>query len=114
MRYLPGCLSLECELRAQLSFAHNTTPADLNPRDDLHSPHLPALLALTSESFSAHFRNSPIKRTRRSGLRRNITVAMGNSGNQEYVQDLELAAQDDDPLVREHAQWALARLRERA
>lgn len=95
-----------------VSFARDTMPADLNPRDDLNSPDLPALLALSSESFSAHFRKSPIKRTRRSGLRRNIAVAMGNSGNQDYVHDLELTAQDEDPLVREHAQWALTRLQE--
>lgn len=43
-------------------------------------------------------------------LRRNIAVALGNSGNGQAVACLEIAARDEDVLVRQHAEWALARL----
>lgn len=95
-----------------VSFARSSTPAFLNPRDDLASPDLRELLALDDEGFRTVFRKSPVKRTKRRGLARNIAVAMGNSGNPEYIPALESAAQDADPLVREHADWALTRLRE--
>jgi epoxyqueuosine reductase len=47
-------------------------------------------------------------------LRRNALVALGNAGGAEHVPLLERWAQDDDELLREHASWALERVRERA
>lgn len=70
-------------------------------------------LALTEEQFRALFRNSPIKRIKRRGLLRNVCVALGNVGTTEDLRALEGAAQDAEPLIAEHAQWALARIRER-
>jgi epoxyqueuosine reductase len=95
-----------------VSFARDVMPAALNPRDDLTSPDLRELLTLDDEGFRTKFRKSPIKRTKRRGLARNAAVAMGNSGNSDYLPDLERATHDDDPLVREHAHWAIAKLRE--
>jgi epoxyqueuosine reductase len=46
-------------------------------------------------------------------LRRNALVALGNVGSNEYRATLERYAHDEDPLLREHAEWALARLDER-
>jgi epoxyqueuosine reductase len=46
-------------------------------------------------------------------LRRNALVALGNAGAPEHRELLERYAADDDPLLREHAEWALARLDER-
>jgi epoxyqueuosine reductase len=46
-------------------------------------------------------------------LRRNALVALGNVGTPEHRADLERFLDDDDPLLREHAEWALARLTER-
>jgi epoxyqueuosine reductase len=45
------------------------------------------------------------------GWLRNLCVAMGNSGDERFVPWLEQAAQHSDPVVREHAAWALDRLR---
>jgi epoxyqueuosine reductase len=47
-------------------------------------------------------------------LRRNALVALGNSGEPEYAAAAEAFVHDDDPLLREHAEWALARLRAEA
>ena len=92
-------------------FARDAMPAALNPRDDLESPDLRDMLALDDAGFRDKFRNSPVKRTKRRGLARNIAVAMGNSGNSDYIPDLERATLDEDSMVREHAAWALTKLR---
>lgn len=47
-------------------------------------------------------------------LRRNALVALGNVGCVEHEPLLERYAAADDELVAEHAEWALARVRDRA
>lgn len=94
-----------------VSFARDLRPAFLNQRDDLDAPDLRELLSQDDESFKTRFRGSPIKRTKRRGLVRNAAVAMGNSGNADYIPDLERVSQDQDPIIREHAAWALDKLR---
>jgi epoxyqueuosine reductase len=69
-----------------------------------------ALAGLDAEAFTARFRKSPVKRARRRGLLRNVAVALGNSGDPSKRPVLERLARDDDPLVREHALWALRKL----
>jgi epoxyqueuosine reductase len=71
------------------------------------------LLGLTVEDFNRVFRKSPIKRIKRRGLLRNVCVALGNVGTRADVPALERAARDEEPLVREHAEWALRRIAER-
>ena len=44
-------------------------------------------------------------------LRRNIAVALVNTGNQKALPSLEIAARDEDPLVRSHAEWAIETIR---
>jgi epoxyqueuosine reductase len=68
------------------------------------------LLGMTQEEFSAAFRGSPMKRAKLRGLKRNAAVVLGNVGTVEDVPVLEQALDDPEPLVREHAAWALARL----
>jgi epoxyqueuosine reductase len=46
-------------------------------------------------------------------LKRNALVALGNAGGPEHAAAIEPFLADDDPLLREHAQWALARLHAR-
>lgn len=74
------------------------------------SPELIPLLALTEEQFRERFRRSPIKRTKRRGLLRNVCVALGNSGDVQAVPALIDALNDDEPLIRGHAAWALGRI----
>ena len=80
------------------------------PREGLLAPDLVALADLDQDAFAARFRKSPVKRAKRRGLLRNVAVALGNSGDASKRPVLERLAADDDPLVREHALWALRKL----
>lgn len=85
--------------------------AEFQPRTGIgSSPELIPLLSLTEEQFRERFRLSPIRRTKRRGLLRNVCVALGNSGDRQAVPALINALHDHEPLVRGHAAWALGRL----
>jgi epoxyqueuosine reductase len=84
---------------------------EFRPREGIGgSPELIPLLSLTEEQFRERFRLSPIRRTKRRGLLRNVCVALGNIGDQQAVPALIGALHDIEPLVRGHAAWALGRL----
>jgi len=70
-------------------------------------------LRLNDAEFRTLFRNSPIKRIKRRGFLRNVCVALGNLGTVDDVPSLERAAGDPEPLVAEHAQWAIHQIRQR-
>lgn len=70
-------------------------------------------LALNDERFRELFRKSPIKRIKRRGFLRNVCVALGNVGTRDDLPALEAAANDAEPLIAEHARWAIARIGER-
>jgi epoxyqueuosine reductase len=67
-------------------------------------------LAMSQEQFSASFKGSPMKRAKLRGLKRNAAVVLGNVGTADDVNALTRALDDEEPLVREHAAWALARI----
>jgi epoxyqueuosine reductase len=71
-------------------------------------------LSLDDDKFRRLFRDSPIKRTKRRGLLRNVCVALGNVGTIEDLPALERAAVDAEALIAEHAQWAIERVKEHA
>jgi epoxyqueuosine reductase len=79
-------------------------------RPGLAAPSLDELAALDADAFRERFRHSPVKRAKRRGLLRNVAVALGNSGDASKRPILERLAADEDPLIREHAAWALERL----
>jgi len=72
---------------------------------------LEALASITEEGFRLNFAHSTIKRAKYRGWLRNLAVAMGNSSDERFVPWLERMARHPDPIVREHAAWALERLR---
>ena len=90
--------------------ARPTTASEFEPRPGLVNPALDWLAEMSAEEFRAGFRGSPLRRTKRSGLRRNAAIAMGNSGNREFLPLLETLAADDDPYVADCADWAKKRL----
>ncbi|MGB8215187.1 MAG: tRNA epoxyqueuosine(34) reductase QueG [Anaerolineales bacterium] len=78
---------------------------------DRTAPDLRADLRLTPQEFNRKFKDSPVQRARRRGYLRNVAVALGNLGNMEDIPALEEALQDAEPLVRQHAGWALKQIR---
>ncbi len=82
------------------------------------APWLAELTDLDQGAFNQRFKKSPIKRAKWCGLMRNALVAMGNSGNAEFLQMIQkfAATEGDSPatddMLREHARWAQARLRQ--
>ena len=84
--------------------------AGFAPREGLVAPDLDRLAALDGDAFREAFRRSPVKRAKRRGLLRNVAVALGNARDPANRPILDRMAADEDPLVREHARWALDRL----
>ena len=76
-------------------------------REDFHQPRLVDWLALDQEGFKKKFSGTPMYRTKRRGLLRNVCVALGNAGDKAALPALEKASQDPEPLIAEHARWAI-------
>ena len=74
------------------------------------APPLDTLAELGPEQFREAFRGTAVSRAKYSGFLRNVAVAMGNSGQAGFREPLSRLAGGDDPLVREHALWALEKL----
>ncbi len=83
-------------------------------REDLQQPALTEWLALDEKSFQQKFAGSPILRAKRRGFLRNVCVVLGNIGNESALPALEKAARDPEPLIAEHARWAMDEIRARA
>jgi epoxyqueuosine reductase len=94
-------------------FAQASRDAALQPRPDILEKPLRELLTLDDPGFKVLFRRSPILRAKRRGFLRNVCVALGNVGTPEDLPALHTAAHDHEPLVREHAAWAVAKIEAR-
>ena len=94
-------------------FAATSRETAFSLRPGVASMKLRDYLALDEEQFRKLFRDSPIKRIKRRGLLRNVCVALGNVGTWDDLPVLERAMLDPEPLISEHAQWALGRLHDR-
>jgi epoxyqueuosine reductase len=93
--------------------AGNALPTSLpefQPQEELFHPDLHWLAQLDEDAYRRVFRGSPVKRTKYSGLRRNVAIAMGNSGEKNFLPDLQEMAGGSDPVVAEHAVWAITKL----
>jgi epoxyqueuosine reductase len=87
-----------------------THAAELRPREELVNPALEWLAEMSAEEFRKTFCGSPVRRAKRSGIRRNAAIAMGNSGDRKFLPLLEKLAGDEDEGVAESAAWALRKL----
>jgi epoxyqueuosine reductase len=84
---------------------------ELEARRELVNPVLDWLAAMDEAEFEREFNGSPVRRSGFAGLRRNLAVAMGNSGLTRFAPVLEFWADDADQGVRIAARWALDKLR---
>ena len=87
-----------------------TAAAEFQPREGLVNPALEWLACITTEEFREKFRGSAVRRAKRSGLRRNAVIAMGNSGDRRFEPLLEKLKSDEDGVVAASAEWAAKRL----
>ena len=86
-----------------------------DPAFDAKTP-LPSLteeLTLTPQAFNQRFKLSPVKRAKRRGYLRNVAVALGNAGDMHVLPVLQNALNDEEPMIREHAQWAINKITSR-
>ncbi len=96
-----------------LRFAEPTADQAFQARAFLNEPTPRDFLRLTPQDYRTELSKSPLKRAKRSGLLRNAAVAAGNAGGRASVPDLErVLAQEEDPVPRAHAAWALGELGE--
>jgi len=79
-------------------------------RPELTAPDLMELLQLDEAGFKSRFAGTPILRTKRRGWLRNVCVALGNTGDKSILPALEKATGDAEPLIAEHARWAMERI----
>jgi epoxyqueuosine reductase len=82
-------------------------------RPDLGTPDLLDLLSLDDAGFKRRFAGMPMLRTKRRGLLRNVCVALGNVGDTSALPALRRAMLDPEPLITEHARWAIEQIEAR-
>jgi epoxyqueuosine reductase len=87
-----------------------TNAEEFQAREGLVNPALEWLAEMSAEEFREKFRGSPIRRAKRSELRRNAAIAMGNSGNRKFLPVLGKLVTDEDAIVAESAAWAAKKL----
>ena len=83
-------------------------------RPNLSAPDLVELLSLDDAGFKRRFAGTPMLRGKRRGLLRNACVALGNVGDDSALPALRRAAADSEPLIAEHARWAIERIESRS
>jgi epoxyqueuosine reductase len=91
-------------------FAASAREIGYSARAELAAPRLADLAGLDDAAFRRTFANSPIKRIGRGRFVRNVLYAIGNSGDPRLLPAAAARADDPEPLVRDAAEWALARL----
>jgi epoxyqueuosine reductase len=94
-------------------FAQRTREDSFQLTEPLRNLSLRELAGLGEAEFRALFRSSPIKRLKRPRFVRNICVALGNVGTEIDLPVLERLSKDTDPMIAEHADWAVEEVRRR-
>jgi len=87
-----------------------THAEEFQPRPELVNPPLEWLAEMSAEQFRQTFRSSPVRRAKRTGLRRNAIIDMGNSADPRFLPLLEKLAEDEDEVVAGSAAWAIQKL----
>lgn len=83
----------------------------LPPRRELVNPALDWLASMDGATFNRWFRGSPLERTRRRRVLRNVAIAMGNSGDTRFLPLLDAWSREDDAVLAEAAAWSVTQLR---
>ena len=89
-----------------------TVKEGMEPRTELVNPALAWLAGLDAAAFKRSFKGSPVERTRRKRLHRNVAIAMGNSHDSDFLPQLEAWALSEDEVLAESARWAIRQISE--
>src|ERR1700716_861332 len=95
-------------------FAQTGREIKLAARENLRAPDLADLARLDDAAFRGQFTKSPVKRIGRDRFIRNVLIAIGNSNDGALAVEAERLLDDESPLVRGAAVWALWQLMGRA
>jgi len=95
-------------------FAREGSLMKSHARSDLATPDLVELLELDETGFKRRFAGTPILRAKHRGLLRNVCVALGNVGDRSALPALHAASRDQEPLIVEHATWAVGQIEGRS
>lgn len=92
-------------------FASQSRELQFLAKSEVFAHQLRDFLELDDEYFRKLFSKSPIKRIKRARFLRNVCVALGNTGSRADLMALEIASLDPEPLIAEHASWAIAQIK---
>ena len=117
LRPLMGRLVFGCDICQDVCPWNRRAPIAgsdaLPPRPELVNPPLEWLASMDGPAFNRTFRGSPLERTGRKRVQRNVAIAMGNSDDRRYIPKLREWAEGEDPVLADAARWALDRLKEK-
>jgi epoxyqueuosine reductase len=114
LRGLMGRQIFGCDICQDVCPWNRRAPVSSNDgmlaRKQLINPALEWLAEMDAAAFKRWFKGSPLERTRRARLHRNVAIAMGNSGEERFIDQLKQWSEAEDPALAESAEWALQRI----
>lgn len=113
LRPAMGTWVFGCDICQEVCPVNRKAQATSDPnfgRRDLTALDLVELLDMDEQQFRQRFAGTPLMRAKRVGMQRNACVALGNLGDATATPALARALASGDPLVRQHAAWALGRI----
>ena len=114
MRHLIGDWIFGCDICQEVCPVNKKAELgntnEFKERTGFSLPDLIPILEMNQETFSKVYKNSPIKRAKLIGLKRNACVALGNIGDEKAIKPLTKILRNEDPILKVHAAWALGRI----
>jgi epoxyqueuosine reductase len=115
LRELTGRAVFGCDIcQSACPWNRKAAPAAeeaFSPRAHFPIRDMGAEYMLAEKNWGERFRRSPIRRAGRDGYRRNLLIALGNTGREDAVPVLQAAAGDPNPVLKASAEWALGRIK---
>ena len=115
LRDLMGRQVFGCDICQDVCPWNRRAPIDvkegMEPRQEMVNPALEWLASLDAAGFLRYFAGSPVERTRRKRLHRNVAIAMGNSGDSSFLPQLEAWSAGDDEVLAGSSCWAIEKIR---
>jgi epoxyqueuosine reductase len=82
----------------------------MQARAELVNPALEWLAEMDGREFKRRFKGSPLERTGRKRLLRNVAIAMGNSGEERFLPKIDAWRSAEDAVLADAAEWARERI----